>query len=108
MEFKTYGYTTKIDLDSKKIEGLSTTEKFPSYAELLKHLCKDRTAIKEDPFYTQSDDLMFDDAKVFSTDFDTEMVEEKTLNRISSTLFTFKENYCKYLNTLKFRKTATA
>jgi hypothetical protein len=49
---------------------------------------------------------MFDDAKVFSLNFDTEMVEEKSLKDISPTLFKFDQEYCTYLNstTPKFRK----
>lgn len=109
VEFKTYGYTTKINLDNKKIDGLSATDKFGSYAELfkaanltnrLKYLCKDRTAVKENPFYIQSSDLMFDDAKVFSLSFDTEMVEEQTLKTISPTLSKFNIDYVNYLNNI--------
>ncbi len=97
------------------MDGLNATGKFASYAELfkaanltnrLKDICKEITAVKENPFYIQSSDLMFDNAKVFSLSFDTEMVEERTLNSISPTLFKYKEDYCKYLNIQKFRKTA--
>lgn len=88
---------------------MSATDKFGSYAELfkaanltnrLKYLCKDRTAVKENPFYIQSSDLMFDDAKVFSLSFDTEMVEEQTLKTISPTLSKFNIDYVNYLNNI--------
>lgn len=43
---------------------------------------------------------MFDDAKVFSLSFDTEMVEEQTLKTISPTLSKFNIDYVNYLNNI--------
>lgn len=81
--FKTYGQGVKINLDKKSLIGF-TPARFDSYAELFKaasltnriqFLCKDKKAIKPAPFYVSAlgSDIMFDDAKFFSTDFDTEI-----------------------------------
>jgi hypothetical protein len=42
----------------------------------IKVICKDKQAVSEKPFYlsTPGDDITFDNAKIFSTDFDTEIM----------------------------------
>jgi len=114
IEFKTYEYSTKINIDTKRIDGLYTDDKFDSYLEMfkaanltnyIKNICKDKTANSEKPFTisTVGRDIEFDDAKVFSTSFDTEIVSAGpwwSLEDISPTLEKFKQKYCDYLNTI--------
>jgi hypothetical protein len=42
----------------------------------IKVICKDKQAVSEKPFYlsTPGGDITFDNAKIFSTDFDTEIM----------------------------------
>ena len=119
LTFKTYDQTSTINLKNKELVGF-TPSKFDSYAETfkaanltnrIKNICSSasaKEAVKEKPFYLSSGDIMFDDAKIFSTSFDTEMLAAQSLEKISPTLETYKKEYCTYLNTLKFRKTKTA
>ncbi len=114
VEFKTYGYTTKIDMDNKKMEWLNAQTKFDSYMEMfkaanltnrIKVICKDKQAVSEKPFYlsTPGGDITFDNAKIFSTDFDTEIMTAGwwgELKKVSSTLEKSKKEYCDYLNSV--------
>ncbi len=119
--FKTYDQSSTINLENKELVGF-TPSRFDSYAETfkaanltnrIKFLCKDKTAKKENPFYlsTAGKDITFDDASLFSTSFDTEIMTAGwggSLKNVSPKLEKFKSEYCDYLNTLKFRKTTTA
>lgn len=119
--FKTYGQTSTINLENKELVGF-TPSRFDSYAETfkaanltnrIKEICKDKEAKSEKPFYlsTAGKDITFDDASLFSTSFDTEIMTAwwgGSLKKVSPTLDTYKQEYCDYLNTLKFRKTTTS
>lgn len=120
--FITYGETTPLNLDKKTIADLSVNRKFSSYLETfkaanltnyIKKLCKGKEAKSEKPFYLSSGkDITFDNAKIFSKDFDTEMVNAwwgGTLENISPTLEDNKQAYCDYLNNItpKFWKEQT-
>jgi hypothetical protein len=82
--FTTYDKTTNINLNTKKIEGLdkisfsSTTEllKAANLTNRIKLICKDKATQSEAPFKlsTPGKDIEFDDASIFSTSFDTEIV----------------------------------
>ncbi|MEI8008459.1 MAG: hypothetical protein WCI00_03400 [bacterium] len=83
--FKTYNQTTTIDLDHKTLDGFTAKNEFSSYNEIfkaanltnrIKFLCKDKQAVSDKPFYlsTIGRDITFDNAKLFSTDFDTEIM----------------------------------
>jgi len=72
-------------MDTKMIDTLNTTKKFDSYLEMfkaanltnyIKKICKDKQAVSDKPFYlsTVGSDITFDNAKLFSTDFDTEIM----------------------------------
>jgi len=117
LTFKTYDQTSTINLKNKELVGF-TPSGFDSYAEAfkaanltnrLKFICKDKTAVKEKPFYLSGSDIMFDDAKIFSTSFDTDMLASESLEKISPTLSSYKQEYCDYLNAItpKFRKEKT-
>ncbi len=109
VQFRTYNETININLDTKKIEGLPSSS-FPTYTELfkaanltnyIKYICRSKESKNPKPFYLSSlptKDLMFNDVQIFSSLFDTEIINFKTLKDISPTLFTFKKEYCDYLN----------
>jgi hypothetical protein len=110
--FKTYDQTTKMDLSSKAIDGF-TTSKFDSYLETfkaanltnrIKQICKDKEAKSEKPFYLSAgQDITFDNANIFSTDFDTEIMTAGwggNLKNVSPILETYKKEYCDYLNNM--------
>jgi len=115
--FKTYEQTTAIDLKNKELKGF-TPNRFSSYLETfkaanltnrIKFLCKDKEAKSDKPFYLSPGgrDITFDNANIFSKDFDTEIVSAGrfgALEKISPTLEKNKQAYCDYLNTLKFWK----
>lgn len=119
--FKTYDKETKININNKELIGFSP-KGFDSYFELfkaasltnyIKKVCKDKTAISADPFTISKPgaDIEFDDAKVFSTKFDTEIISGGrgwALSNVSPTLEKYKQDYCDYLNntTPKFWKEA--
>lgn len=113
ISFKTYDQTTTINLKNKSLTGL-TVFKFTSYYELfkaasltnyIKKICKDKQANSEKPFTISipGRDIEFDDAKLLSTKFDTEIVSAWrwwSLKKISPTLEENKQAYCDYLNAI--------
>ncbi len=109
--FKTYNQSSTINLNNKELVGF-TPSRFNSYCETFKaasltnrirFLCKDKNAKSDKPFYLVNGDITFDDAKIFSTSFDTEILESQTLESVSPVLSTYKQEYCDYLNSLRFR-----
>ena len=120
--FKTYNETATIDLDKKTLDGFTAKDAFSSYNEIfkaanltnrIKFLCKDKQAVSDSPFYLSigikdvGRDITFDNAKLFSTDFDTEIMTAGwwgALKNISPTLEDNKQAYCDYLNANKFWK----
>lgn len=113
VEFKTYNQSTTINLNKKSIEGF-TPSRFENYEELfnavnltnrIKYLCKERVANAVEPFRISTGwDITFDDAKVFSLDFDTELMAAGrwgSLEKISPILEKYKEYYRDYLNNSK-------
>jgi hypothetical protein len=120
LTFKTYDQTSTINLKNKELVGF-TPHDFDSYAETfkvanltnrIKNICSStsgKEAVKEKPFYLSGSDIMFDDAKIFSTSFDTDMLASESLEKISPTLFSYKQEYCDYLNAItpKFWKEKT-
>ena len=112
--FKTYNKTATIDLDHKTLDGFTAKNEFSSYNEIfkaanltnrIKFLCKDKQAVSDKPFYlsTIGRDITFDNAKLFSTDFDTEIMTAwwwGALKKVSPTLEDNKQAYCDYLNTI--------
>jgi len=119
MTFKTYDQTSTINLKNKELVWF-TPSRFTSYYETfkaanltnrIKFLCKDKEATTKEPFHisTPGGDIEFADPSMFK--FDTEIVSAGlwwSLQEISPTLETYKQAYCDYLNTLKFRKQKTA
>lgn len=119
--FKTYEKETTINLNDKALNGFSPS-RFDSYFELfkaasltnrIKKLCEDKTAVADKPFKLSGvwGDIEFDDAKVFSAKFDTEILSgwlRWSLKTVSPTLEKYKQDYCDYLNntTPKFWKEA--
>ena len=119
ISFKTYDQSTNINLENKELVGF-TPKLFTSYAEIfkaanltnrIKSICKDKQIQSEKPFYlsTLGQDITFDNAKIFSIDFDTEIMTAGrwgSLKKVSPTLETDKQKYCDYLNasTPKFWK----
>lgn len=117
--FTTYDQKVELNLENKELVGFTPTQ-FDSYAELfkaanltnrIKDICKDKEAKSENPFYlsTTGRDITFDDASLFSTSFDTEIMTAGwggSLKNVSPKLEKFKQEYSDYLNTLKFRKPA--
>lgn len=119
--FKTYEKETTINLNDKSLNGFSPS-RFDSYFELfkatsltnrIKKLCEDKTAVADKPFKLSGvwGDIEFNDAKVFSAKFDTEILSAGlrwSLKTISPTLEKYKQEYCDYLNntTPKFWKEA--
>lgn len=115
--FKTYEQTTTINISNKEIVWF-TPNRFSSYLETfkaanltnrIKFLCKDKEAKSDKPFYLSpvGRDITFDNAKIFSPDFDTEIMTAWwgwNLKKVSPTLDAYKQEYCDYLNTLKFWK----
>ena len=111
--FTTYDKAININLNTKKIEKLdkinfaSTTEllKAANLTNRIKLICKDKPTSSETPFKlsTPGKDIEFDDASIFSTSFDTEIVTaggNGKLNTISSKLEANKQDYVDYLNLL--------
>gem|GEM_PF-637703 len=117
LTFTTYGQNSTINLKNKELVGF-TPSIFSSYLETfkaanltnrIKDVCKTKTARKENPFYlsTYGGDIQFDDAALFSTQFDTEIMTASRggeLKNVSPTLEANKQAYCDYLNKLKFWK----
>ena len=115
--FKTYDQETSINLDKKTIPWFSANKEFTSYYETfkaasltnyIKKVCKEKIAVKDKPFYLSAGrDITFDNAKIFSTDFDTEIISggwRGALQEVSQTLEANKQAYCDYLNSVKFWK----
>lgn len=115
--FKTYDQETSINLDKKTIPWFSANKEFTSYYETfkaasltnyIKKVCKEKIAVKDKPFYLSAGrDITFDNAKIFSTDFDTEIISggwRGALQEVSPTLEANKQAYCDYLNSVKFWK----
>jgi len=122
IQFKTYDQTTNIDLNKKELKGF-TPNRFSSYLEAfksanltnrIKFLCKDKETKSEKPFYLSPGgrDITFDNADIFSKDFDTEIMTAGrfgALKKVSPTLEKNKQAYCDYLNANKFwKETLTA
>lgn len=120
LKFKTYWEETEIDIDDKRLNGFTPTA-FDSFFELfkaasltnyIKKVCKEKVAIKEPPFYISAGgDITFDNAKLFSKDFDTEILSggiRWSLEKISPTLEKYKKDYRDYLNGGRFWKPAPA
>lgn len=118
--FKTYDQTSTINLENKTLTWLTATQEFSSYLETfkaasltnyIKKVCKDKTAVSDKPFYLSAGkDITFDNADIFSTDFDTEIMTAGwggALEKVSPTLEENKQAYCDYLNSLKFWKAKT-
>ncbi len=114
--FGTYEQSTTINLENKELIGF-TPKRFSSYLEVLKaanltnrikEICKDKQAVSDKPFYLSAGrDITFDNAKLFSTDFDTEIMTAGrwgSLKKVSQTLEKNKQAYCDYLNANKFWK----
>lgn len=114
--FGTYEQSSTINLKDKELIGF-TPKRFDSYLEVfkaanltnrIKEICKDKQAVSDKPFYlSPGRDITFDNAKLFSTDFDTEIMTAwrwGSLGKVSSILEKNKQAYCDYLNTLKFWK----
>lgn len=112
--FKTYDQESKIDFDKKTLVWFP---KFDSYYEMfkaanltnrIKFICKDKEAVKDKPFYLSAGgDITFNEADIFSTKFDTEIMTAGwggALETVSPILEEKKQEYCDYLNTLKFWK----
>ena len=115
---ETYTGSTEIDIDKKTLTWLSdNTGKeyvFSSINEVflaanltnyIKKICKDKTAVAEKPFTISSPgwDIEFNDAKMFSLSFDTEIITAGwwgSLEKVSPTLEKNKQKYCDYLNTI--------
>jgi hypothetical protein len=83
IELKSYHKTTKINLNNKTMEGFSANKAFPTYFELfkaanltnrIKFICKNKTAKDRTPFDLSMGNIVFDDAKVFSREFDTTVI----------------------------------
>jgi len=119
IKFTTYDQISSINLENKTLVGFTANKKFTSYLEAfkaanltnrIKFLCKDKQAISEKPFYLSAGkDITFDNAKLFSTDFDTEIMTAwrwGELKNVSPILEDNKQAYCDYLNTLNFWKAA--
>ena len=111
MTFKTYNQISTINIEKKTLVGF-TPKGFNSYLETfkaanltnrIKFLCKDKNAKSGKPFYLANGDITFNDEKIFSTGFDTEILESQTLEGISPILSTYKQEYCDYLNSVPFR-----
>lgn len=110
--FKTYDQISTINLDKKSLVGF-TPKGFTSYNEVfkaanltnyIKKICKDKEAKSDKPFYlSPGKDITFDNANLFSTDFDTEIMTAGWwggLTKISPILEDNKQAYCDYLNTI--------
>ncbi len=115
IEFKTYNQASSIDLGHKELIGF-TAKGFDTYAEAfkaanltnrIKDICKDKTAKSDKPFYLSPAwrDITFDEATIFSTSFDTEIMTAGwggSLEKVSPILEEKKQEYCDYLNSLNF------
>lgn len=129
IQFKTYGQTTKINIDSKTLVGF-TPSSFDSYFELFKaanltnriqDLCKDKVSVKPNPFYIAKanipglegitdailGDIMFNTAEIFSLDRDFNVQTAGMFGKlegISPILEEYKDDYMNYLNGIRNRK----
>ena len=92
--FETYGFRTPVNFKDKFMDGLMSSKasesgkavRFQEPLELLKaanltnrirFICKDKQAKSYTPFQLSlivGGDIKFDDAEVFSTQFDTEII----------------------------------
>lgn len=116
VKFETYGKTTEIDLSTRTMKGFG--QAFPDYFELfkaanltnrIKYICRNKN-ITGNAFYISGGDITLDNAKIFSTDFDTEIMtggRGGSLNKVSLVLEKFKNDYVEYLNHLAPRKELT-
>jgi hypothetical protein len=108
--FTTYNQSSILNLEKKELEGF-TPKEFDSYTEAfkaanltnrIKEICKNKEAKSEKPFYLSvGRDITFDNATIFSTDFDTEIMTAGrggSLTKVSPILETHKQEYCDYLN----------
>lgn len=114
IEFVTYEQSSAINLEKKTLTGF-TPDRFDSYAELFKvanltnriqAICKDKVSQKPEPFYvdTVTGDITFDNAKFWSTDFDTRIMSGGRGGELANTspiLETYKKEYATYLNGLR-------
>ena len=118
--FETYGFKTPVNFDNMFMDGLMSTKTaesgkavaFVESLELLKaanltnrikSLCKNRKAKSFLPFTTWlvGRDIKFDDAEIFSTKFDTDIISAGygwSLEEISPILEDHKKDYVTYLN----------
>jgi hypothetical protein len=122
---QTYDQKTEIDLDKKLLKGFSDdTEKeyvFATYRDLLasanltnrlKDVFADNVPVSAEPFHVDdvTGNIEFDDAKWYELRAtETTAISggwfTSRLKGVAQILEDDKEDYCKYLNGLKFRKT---
>lgn len=97
--FGTYEQSWEINLQNKELIGF-TPKRFSSYLEVfkaanltnrIKEICKDKQAVSDKPFYLSPGgrDITFDNANIFSRNFDTEIMTAwrwGALEKVSPTL----------------------